>query len=50
MRWDNPLDQYFFNGAETFPVIGVVKDFHYESLHYSIRPGAIFLLGDHAAL
>jgi len=46
MGWDNPLDQFFNNGSGPLPVIGVVKDFHYESLHYDIRPGAILLLGD----
>ncbi len=47
MGWENPLGKIFNNGSGPMPVIGVVKDFHYESLHYDIRPGALLLLGDH---
>ncbi|TAE28578.1 MAG: FtsX-like permease family protein [Candidatus Kapaibacterium sp.] len=34
--------QFFSSGLETFTVIGVVKDFHYESLRENINPLALF--------
>jgi putative ABC transport system permease protein len=46
--WDDPLGKRINNWARTrgnFTVIGVVKDFHYESLHHEIRPMALFLNG-----
>jgi putative ABC transport system permease protein len=43
--WDDPLGKSISFGRDRdLHIIGVVKDFHYESLHYSVRPGAILLL------
>jgi putative ABC transport system permease protein len=50
MGWNNPLGKIFDTGSGPLSVIGVVKDFHYESLHYDIRPGALMLLGDHTSM
>ena len=44
LGWQDPLKMYFDAGNQELPVIGVVKDFHYESLHHSVRPGALLLL------
>jgi putative ABC transport system permease protein len=33
-------------GSEYFTIIGIVKDFHFESLHRKIRPLAMYLLSD----
>ncbi len=41
--WDNPVGYEFRAGEETYKVIGVIKDFHVESLHNTIAPVAIFL-------
>ncbi len=42
-KWDNPIGKQLqpINGP-VFQVIGVVKDFHFESLHQEIRPLALF--------
>lgn len=42
-KWDNPINKQLqpINGA-IFRVIGVVKDFHYQSLHQEIGPLALF--------
>lgn len=42
-KWDHPIGKQLqpINGP-VFEVIGVVKDFHYESLHQEIRPLALF--------
>ncbi|MFC2117557.1 ABC transporter permease [Bacteroidota bacterium] len=43
--YENPIGKHFNNGAEprgNFTVIGVVKDYHYQSKHQSIRPMALF--------
>ncbi len=43
--WEDPIGKTIsFSRDNVTTVIGVVKDFHYESLHYSVRPGAILLL------
>lgn len=40
--WDDPIGKTIsFDRESTFNVVGVVKDYHYESLHQSIRPGAL---------
>ena len=40
--WDEPIGKTISYGRDaTFTVIGVVKDYHYESLHHSVRPGAL---------
>ncbi len=46
--WGNPLGKKINNWATNrgiFDVIGVIKDYHYESLHQEIRPMALFLIG-----
>jgi putative ABC transport system permease protein len=40
--WDDPVGKTISFGSDaTFTVVGVVKDYHYESLHHSVRPGAL---------
>ena len=40
--WDDPIGKTIaFDRDSTFTVVGVVKDYHYESLHQSVRPGAL---------
>ena len=40
--WDDPIGKTITYGPDlTFTVVGVVKDYHYESLHHSVRPGAL---------
>jgi putative ABC transport system permease protein len=40
--WDDPIGKTIsFDKDSTFTVVGVVKDYHYESLHQSVRPGAL---------
>jgi len=48
LGWDNPIGKRINNWARergNFTVIGVIKDYHYESLHQEIRPQALFLIG-----
>lgn len=48
LGWDNPIGKRINNWAENrgnFTIIGVIKDYHYESLHQEIRPQALFLSG-----
>ncbi len=48
LGWDDPLgkDLIFYGGDDPYPlhVIGILKDFHFESLRDNIRPMAIRLL------
>lgn len=44
LNWDNPIGKTFRGLGYTFHVIGVVKDFHYESFHHTIRPMALLNL------
>jgi putative ABC transport system permease protein len=40
--WEDPIGKTIsFDKDSTFTVVGVVKDYHYESLHQSVRPGAL---------
>ncbi len=40
--WDDPIGKTIaFDRELIFTVVGVVKDYHYESLHQSVRPGAL---------
>ena len=40
--WDDPIGKTIaFDTDLVFTVVGVVKDYHYESLHQSMRPGAL---------
>ena len=41
--WDEPLGQQLHLQDKTFTVIGLVKDFHFESLHHTIAPLAVLL-------
>jgi putative ABC transport system permease protein len=46
LGWDNPIGKKINNWSRNrgnFVVIGVIKDYHYESLHQEIRPQALFL-------
>jgi len=48
LGWDDPIGKRINNWARNrgnFTVIGVIKDYHYESLHQEIRPQALFLSG-----
>ena len=48
LNWDDAVGKRINNWARergNFTVIGVVKDFHYESLHHEIRPMVLFLNG-----
>ncbi len=41
MEWDNPIGEklwYFGDYAQILTVIGVIKDFNFESLHTNVRP------------
>jgi len=39
---ENPMDAYFQKREETNKIIGVVKDFNFQSLHNQIKPLVIF--------
>lgn len=46
LGWDDPIGKRINNWSKNrgdFVVIGVIKDYHYESLHQEIRPQALFL-------
>ena len=48
LGWENAIGKKINNWARNrgnFTVIGVIKDYHYESLHQEIRPQALFLSG-----
>jgi putative ABC transport system permease protein len=48
MGWDNPIGKKINNGLPQrgdFTVIGVIKNYHYESLHQVIKPQVLFLSG-----
>ena len=44
LNWDDPIGKTFTSLGRTFHVIGVVKDFHYESLHQTVKPMALLNL------
>ena len=44
MGWEQPLGKRIQLGNESGKVIGVVRDFHYESLHSEVTPLAMFPL------
>ena len=44
LGWDDPLNKHIFSNDQNLKVIGVVKDFHYQSLHQPVRPMAFLLL------
>jgi len=41
--WDNPLERKLMFNKKTFKVIGVVEDYHFESLRNQIKPVVLFL-------
>ncbi len=46
LGWEDPIGKRINNWSRNrgdFIVIGVIKDYHYESLHQEIRPQALFL-------
>jgi len=48
LAWKNPIGKKINNWSRNrgdFTVVGVIKDYHYESLHQEIRPQALFLSG-----
>jgi putative ABC transport system permease protein len=48
LGWEDPLGKKINNWSSNrgnFVVIGVIRDYHYESLHQEIRPQALFLSG-----
>jgi len=48
LNWDDPIGKRINNWAKErgyFTVIGVIEDYHYESLHQKVRPMALFLSG-----
>ena len=48
LGWEDPIGKKINNWSQErgiFTVIGVVDDYHYESLHQEIRPMALFLIG-----
>jgi putative ABC transport system permease protein len=44
---ENPMDAFFQKRGEINKVIGVVKDFHFQSLHNQIKPLVIFCADEH---
>jgi putative ABC transport system permease protein len=42
---ENPVGQLLIEHGESHTIIGVVKDFHFESLHHPIKPFLIHPLG-----
>jgi putative ABC transport system permease protein len=45
LAWDDPIGKTITPGSGIpFYVIGVVQDYHYESLHQTVRPAAMALL------
>ncbi len=40
--WDEPIGKTISYGSDLiFTVVGIVKDYHYESLHHTVRPAAL---------
>ncbi len=44
LDWDNPSGKRLDGQGVNFNVIGVVKDYHYKSMHSQIRPMALVLI------
>jgi putative ABC transport system permease protein len=42
---ENPVGQLLIEDGESYAIIGVVKDFHFESLHHPIKPFLIHPFG-----
>lgn len=45
--WYSPLNKVITTGRETYTIIGIIADFHFESLHRQIQPMAIVKLPSH---
>ena len=48
LGWEDPVGKKVNNWSDNrgdFTVIGVIDDYHYESLHQEIRPMGLFLIG-----
>lgn len=44
LGWENPIGKNISYGRDAdFRVIGIVRDYHYESLHHSVRPEGLML-------
>lgn len=46
--WNQPLGKKiaFIGGTKAYTVVGVIKDYHYYSLHSKIEPAAFFVMPD----
>jgi len=42
---DKPIGKYITDGGFNYEILGVIKDFHYESKHREMRPMGIFFQG-----
>jgi putative ABC transport system permease protein len=42
--WDTPLNKMVTTGRSTYTIIGILEDFHFQSLHREIQPLAIIRL------
>lgn len=46
LGWDNPVGKKIsYGGQRSGPVIGVVEDFHFRSLHHEVEPVVLMLSG-----
>ncbi|NQT97783.1 MAG: ABC transporter permease [Candidatus Marinimicrobia bacterium] len=48
LGWENPIGKQINNWSSNtgnFTIVGVIRDYHYESLHQVIRPQGLFLSG-----
>ncbi len=48
LGWQDPIGKKINNwggNRGNFTVVGVIEDYHYESLHQEVRPMALFLIG-----
>jgi putative ABC transport system permease protein len=48
MGWENPLQQTLYSYSTAYEIIGVVRDFHFNSLHKKIEPVIIHGNVEHA--
>ena len=46
LGWQLPLGKRIKAGKEMYDVIGVIQDFHFESLHYNIKKMGMFLIDE----
>jgi hypothetical protein len=43
LKFENPLGEKLTSGDESFTIIGVVKDFHFKSIHDRIEPLVLYI-------